>query len=115
MGLCAGLRPTIKNPLKRSDRVFEARSLLPVMQARAAREGGGMNQAGWRQRTVAVHGGARRSQYGEMAEAIYLTQGFAYPSAEAAEARFIKAGADEFIYARYGNPTNIYVLVINFK
>ena len=61
--------------------------------------------SGWADRTVAVHGGARRSQYGEMAEAIYLTQGFAYPCAEAAEARFIKAGADEFIYARYSNPT----------
>ena len=48
---------------------------------------------------------ARRSQYGEMAEAIFLTQGFVYPDAEAAEARFIKAGEDEFIYARYGNPT----------
>ncbi|MCC0076036.1 MAG: O-succinylhomoserine sulfhydrylase [Rhodobacter sp.] len=60
---------------------------------------------GWNARTVAVHGGARRSQYGEMAEALYLTQGFAYPSAEAAEARFIKSGDDEFIYARYGNPT----------
>ena len=59
----------------------------------------------WKARTVAVHGGVRRSQYGEMAEAIYLTQGFAYPDAEAGEARFIKAGADEFIYARYGNPT----------
>jgi len=63
------------------------------------------NTAGWKPRTKAVHAGARRSQYGEMAEAIYLTQGFAYPSAEAAEARFIKAGEDEFIYARYGNPT----------
>ena len=63
------------------------------------------NAASWKPRTKAVHTGARRSQYGEMAEAIYLTQGFAYPSAEAAEARFIKAGADEFIYARYGNPT----------
>lgn len=61
--------------------------------------------AGWKPRTRAVHAGARRSQYGEMAEAIYLTQGFAYPSAEAAEERFIKAGQDEFIYARYGNPT----------
>ncbi|MCL4674564.1 MAG: O-succinylhomoserine sulfhydrylase [Pararhodobacter sp.] len=59
----------------------------------------------WKSRTVAVHGGARRSQYGEMAEAMYMTQGFAYPDAEAAEARFVKAGADEFIYARYGNPT----------
>lgn len=56
-------------------------------------------------RTTAVHGGTRRSQYGEMSEAIFLTQGFVYETAEAAEARFIEAGEDEFIYARYGNPT----------
>ncbi|WP_225028736.1 O-succinylhomoserine sulfhydrylase [Xinfangfangia pollutisoli] len=59
----------------------------------------------WKTRTTLVHEGSRRSQYGEMAEAIFLTQGFAYPDAETAEARFIKAGEDEFIYARYGNPT----------
>ncbi len=59
----------------------------------------------WKTRTKLVHEGSRRSQYGEMAEAIFLTQGFVYPDAEAAEARFIKAGEDEFIYARYGNPT----------
>ncbi|WP_068301414.1 O-succinylhomoserine sulfhydrylase [Pararhodobacter sp. CCB-MM2] len=59
----------------------------------------------WNARTIAVHGGARRSQYGEMAEAMYLTQGFAYPTAESAEARFVKTAEDEFIYARYGNPT----------
>jgi O-succinylhomoserine sulfhydrylase len=59
----------------------------------------------WKTRTKLVHEGIRRSQYGEMAEAIFLTQGFAYPSAEAAEQRFIQAGEDEFIYARYGNPT----------
>ena len=56
-------------------------------------------------RTRAVHAGTRRSQYGEMAEAVFLTQGFVYDSAEAAEARFLQAGPDEFIYARYGNPT----------
>ena len=60
---------------------------------------------GWKTRTQLVHEGSRRSQYGEMAEAIFLTQGFVYESAEAAEARFLKAGEDEFIYARYGNPT----------
>lgn len=59
----------------------------------------------WKTRTRLVHEGTRRSQYGEMAEAIFLTQGFTYPDAETAEARFIKAGEDEFIYARYGNPT----------
>lgn len=56
-------------------------------------------------RTLAVHGGTRRSQYGEVSEAIFLTQGFVYDSAEAAEARFSQSGPDEFIYARYGNPT----------
>ncbi len=59
----------------------------------------------WTERTKLVHAGARRSQYGEMSEAIFLTQGFVYPDAETAEARFIEAGEDEFIYARYGNPT----------
>ncbi len=59
----------------------------------------------WSKRTRAVHSGIRRSQYGEVSEAIFLTQGFVYDTAEAAEARFIKAGEDEFIYARYGNPT----------
>ncbi|MEL6838020.1 MAG: O-succinylhomoserine sulfhydrylase [Pseudomonadota bacterium] len=59
----------------------------------------------WNKRTKAVHAGTRRSQYNEVSEAIYLTQGFVYDTAEDAEARFIKAGDDEFIYARYGNPT----------
>ena len=56
-------------------------------------------------RTKLVHGGTRRSQYNEVSEAIFLTQGFVYDSAEAAEARFLESGPDEFIYARYGNPT----------
>ena len=59
----------------------------------------------WKTRTKLIHSGIRRSQYGEMSEAIFLTQGFAYDTAEQAEARFIQAGPDEFIYARYGNPT----------
>ncbi|MEL6206704.1 MAG: O-succinylhomoserine sulfhydrylase [Pseudomonadota bacterium] len=56
-------------------------------------------------RTRAVHAGIRRSGYNEVSEAIFLTQGFVYDSAEQAEARFAQAGPDEFIYARYGNPT----------
>ena len=59
----------------------------------------------WKTRTQLVHGGTRRSQWGEVSEALFLTQGFVYDSAEAAEARFVQAGEDEFIYARYGNPT----------
>lgn len=56
-------------------------------------------------RTRAVHAGTRRSQYGEVSEALFLTQGFVYDSAEAAEARFLNSSREEFIYARYGNPT----------
>lgn len=56
-------------------------------------------------RTRLVHDGIRRSQYGEVSEAMFLTQGFVYDTAEQAEARFIELGDDEFIYARYGNPT----------
>ncbi len=57
-----------------------------------------------RPRTRLVHAGIRRSQFAETSEAIFLTQGFVYPSAEAAEARF--TGEDPgFVYARYGNPT----------
>ena len=59
----------------------------------------------WRPATQLVHGGTTRSQHGETAEAIFLTQGFVYDTAEAAEARF-KGETDGFIYARYGSPTN---------
>ncbi|MGR3716748.1 MAG: O-succinylhomoserine sulfhydrylase [Thermohalobaculum sp.] len=62
----------------------------------------------YRPRTRLVHAGLRRSRYGETSEAIYLTQGFVYPDAEAAEARFkgeSAEGKEGFIYARYGNPT----------
>ena len=65
-----------------------------------------MSQDAFRPRTRAVHHGTRRSQYGEMAEAIFLTQGFVYDSAEQAAGRFVESGPDEFIYARYGNPTS---------
>lgn len=56
-------------------------------------------------RTLGVHSGLRRSQYRELSEAIFLTQGFAYNTAEEAEARFEDCAEDEYIYARYGNPT----------
>ncbi len=54
--------------------------------------------------TQLVHGGTTRSQFGELSEAMYLTQGFAYESMEQAEARF-KGEQPGFIYARYSNPT----------
>ncbi len=61
-------------------------------------------QSRWRPATRMVHGGTTRSQFGETSEAMYLTQGFIYDSAEAAEARF-KGEEDGFIYSRYANPT----------
>ncbi|MEM6386831.1 MAG: O-succinylhomoserine sulfhydrylase [Pseudomonadota bacterium] len=64
-----------------------------------------MTDKRWKTRTRLVHDGVRRSQYGEVSEPIILTQGFVYESAEQAAARFEEAGPDEFIYARYGNPT----------
>jgi O-succinylhomoserine sulfhydrylase len=63
------------------------------------------DSAAWAPRTRLVHAGVRRSRYNEVSEAIFLTQGFVYDTAEEAEARFLGAGPDEFIYARYGNPT----------
>jgi O-succinylhomoserine sulfhydrylase len=54
--------------------------------------------------TRLVHGGSLRSPFGEMSEALFLTQSFAYPTAEAAEARF-KGEAPGFIYSRFSNPT----------
>lgn len=64
-----------------------------------------MSNSDWSKRTNLVHGGTKRSQWGEVSEAMFLTQGFVYETAEAAEARFVEVGPDEYIYARYGNPT----------
>jgi len=58
----------------------------------------------WKTATALVHGGTLRSGFGETSEAIYLTQGYVYDSAEAAEARF-KGEEPGFIYSRYTNPT----------
>lgn len=63
-----------------------------------------MTKKTWRPATTLVHGGTTRSQYGETSEALFLTQGYVYETAEAAEARF-KGEAEGFIYSRYANPT----------
>jgi O-succinylhomoserine sulfhydrylase len=54
--------------------------------------------------TLAVRAGLDRSGFFETSEALYLTSGYVYDSAEAAERAF--TGEDErFVYSRYGNPT----------
>ena len=54
--------------------------------------------------TRLIRSGLTRSEHGETSEAIFLTSGFVYESAEAAERRF--TGEDPgYVYSRYGNPT----------
>ncbi len=64
----------------------------------------GKGDRAWRQATSLVRGGLERSGFGETSEALFLSSGFVYDSAEAAEARF-KGEAEGFVYSRYGNPT----------
>ena len=54
--------------------------------------------------TVAVRGGLARTGFGETGEALFLTSGFTYDSAEQAEAAF-KEETDHFVYSRFANPT----------
>ncbi len=60
--------------------------------------------SGWHPATKAVRGGLARSPHGETAEAMYLTSGYAYDSAQQAAARM--AGDEPgYVYSRYANPT----------
>jgi O-succinylhomoserine sulfhydrylase len=63
-----------------------------------------MVKKNWSAQTELIHGGNSRSQFGETSEALYLTSGFVYDSAEQAAARF-REEEDGYIYARFGNPT----------
>jgi len=58
----------------------------------------------YRPATLLVHGGVRRSQFDETAEAIFLTSGFVYEDAEQAEATF-NGSVQHYQYSRFGNPT----------
>jgi len=60
--------------------------------------------ANYRPETRLVHSGTLRSQYGETSEALFVTQGFVYDSAEQCEARF-KGEDPGYIYSRFSNPT----------
>ncbi|MGY3605744.1 MULTISPECIES: O-succinylhomoserine sulfhydrylase [unclassified Bradyrhizobium] len=57
----------------------------------------------YRPETRLVHSGTLRSQFGETSEAIFLTQGFVYATAEECEARF-KGEDPGFLYSRFSNP-----------
>ncbi len=58
----------------------------------------------WRLATQLVRGGTSRSPFEETSEAIFMTSGYVYPSAEEAELAF-KGDKKRYIYSRYANPT----------
>ena len=58
----------------------------------------------WRPATQLVRGGTQRSPFEETSEAIFLTSGYVYPSADEAELAF-KGDRQRYIYSRYANPT----------
>jgi O-succinylhomoserine sulfhydrylase len=58
----------------------------------------------WKPQTRAVRAGQVRSNFDETSEALFLTSGYAYNSAEEAEATF-KGESTHFQYSRFGNPT----------
>jgi O-succinylhomoserine sulfhydrylase len=59
--------------------------------------------ARYRPETRLVHSGTLRSEFGETSEALFLTQGFVYDTAEQCEARF-KGEEAGFLYSRFSNP-----------
>lgn len=63
-----------------------------------------LDPSGLSPQTLAVRGGQARSTFDETSEALYLTSGFVYGSAEEAEAAF-SGGVEKYVYSRYGNPT----------
>jgi O-succinylhomoserine sulfhydrylase len=58
----------------------------------------------YRPETRLVHSGTLRSEFGETSEALFLTQGFVYDSAEQCEARFVGTEPG-YLYSRFSNPT----------
>jgi O-succinylhomoserine sulfhydrylase len=86
--------------------IFPGRFFVTIFNG--GHDGGHMSEAKtttrYRAETRLVHGGTLRSQFGETSEALFLTQGYVYDSAEQCEARF-KGQDPGFIYSRYSNPT----------
>jgi O-succinylhomoserine sulfhydrylase len=58
----------------------------------------------WRPRTVMTQSAILRSEFMETCEALYLTSGYVYRSAEEAESAFANDGS-RYVYSRYANPT----------
>jgi O-succinylhomoserine sulfhydrylase len=67
-------------------------------------EGRQLSNGDYRLSTRLVHAGSARTSYGETSEALFLTSGFVYDTAEQAEAAF-DGSVTRFQYSRFGNPT----------
>jgi O-succinylhomoserine sulfhydrylase len=84
---------------------FQAGFFVTIFKG--SHDGGHMSDASstarYRPETRLVHSGTLRSQYGETSEALFLTQGFIYDTAEQCEARF-KGEDPGFLYSRFSNP-----------
>ena len=63
-----------------------------------------MTEPAYRPDTLLVHGGTRRTPFGETTEALFLTSGFVYDDAAQAEATF-QGTVSHYQYSRFGNPT----------
>ena len=64
-----------------------------------------MNKAeGWHRDTALIRSGINRTGHNETSEALFMTSGYVYDTAEAAAAAFT-GETDNFVYSRYGNPT----------
>jgi O-succinylhomoserine sulfhydrylase len=77
------------------------RKEVTLSQSRTAAQAGTRH---YRPETRLVHGGTLRSQFGETSEALFLTQGYVYDTAEQCAARFANADPG-YIYSRFSNPT----------
>ncbi|MCW8916618.1 MAG: O-succinylhomoserine sulfhydrylase [Magnetovibrio sp.] len=58
----------------------------------------------WRAATRQVRAGMDRTPFGETSEALFMTSGYVYDSAEQAERSFT-GDEDHYVYSRYANPT----------
>ncbi|GEC60963.1 O-succinylhomoserine sulfhydrylase [Gluconobacter oxydans] len=67
-------------------------------------EGHIMSSENWRTATRLLHEAPNRTEFGETSEALFLTSGFVYDSAEQAAATFT-GDVQHFQYSRFGNPT----------
>ena len=64
-----------------------------------------MNKAkGWHRDTALIRSGINRTGYQETSEALFMTSGYVYETAEEAAVAF-KGKTDNFVYSRFGNPT----------